>query len=79
MQGLVREDLILQFGTLTYDRMTGGLQPLAQLVGSHENVSTAQSNERASLTDRFVILFSRYPLSFGYVARTQAAPRPIAT
>ncbi|KAG8857956.1 putative 26S proteasome regulatory subunit [Tulasnella sp. 330] len=35
--GLVREDLIIQFGTLTYDQMAGGLQPLAQLVGSHEN------------------------------------------
>ncbi|KAG9105260.1 putative 26S proteasome regulatory subunit, partial [Ceratobasidium sp. 392] len=38
--GLQREDLILSFGDLTAQSFTGSsLQPLAQLVASHENRS----------------------------------------
>ncbi|KAG8995520.1 putative 26S proteasome regulatory subunit [Tulasnella sp. JGI-2019a] len=37
--GLIREDLILQFGTLTSEKVAGGLQPIAQLVNSNEDRS----------------------------------------
>lgn len=45
IKGLIRGDLIVKFGQLVYTSFTSGsLTPVAELVGSSENVSLLFSN-----------------------------------